>query len=265
MILGISGKKGSGKNTVANILHGIVLKERSLIKDWNLGPSGELMISTCDKSGRLGWGELQVSRVDSEYAAYAEYNMWPYVKMYSFADSLKWICTHLFNIPHECVWGADDQKNQIQEHLLWENMPGVVCKPNWISCGDAEHGDVNPKKIGLTEREPGPMTAREFMQFFGTEIMRKIWSQIWIKSCITKIVSEGSELAIICDSRFPDEVAAIESVGGSVIRLTRTVNEDNHRSETALDDYSFKHVIDNHGGSLDSLIDQVTKMYRKLS
>jgi ABC-type polysaccharide/polyol phosphate transport system ATPase subunit len=34
MILGISGRKQAGKNTTANILHGIVLKEQGFIKDW---------------------------------------------------------------------------------------------------------------------------------------------------------------------------------------------------------------------------------------
>ena len=37
-ILGISGKKQAGKNTVANIIHGTVLKENGLIKDWNVDP-----------------------------------------------------------------------------------------------------------------------------------------------------------------------------------------------------------------------------------
>ena len=49
--------------------------------------------------------------------------MWPYVKLYSFADELKRICVELFNIPYECVYGTDEQKNQPQEHLLWDNMP----------------------------------------------------------------------------------------------------------------------------------------------
>lgn len=266
MILGISGKKGSGKNTVTNIIHGIVLKDNSLIKDWNLSQDGKLVVNTWDQNGRLGWGELQIDRTDSEYLAYAEHNMWPYVKMYSFADNLKWICTHLFNIPHECVWGTDDQKNQIQQHLRWENLPGFIDSDLYLSCLKNHYGAGLKESIkGFYPHEPGPMTAREFMQFFATQIMRKIWQPIWINSCLNKIISEQSKLAVICDVRFPDEVSAIESVGGSVIRLTRNIYEDNHCSETALDDYPFKYIIDNHGGSLDSLISTVTKMYRKLS
>lgn len=36
------------------------------------------------------------------------------------------------------------------------------------------------------EKKRGCMTSREFMQFFGTEIMRKIHEPIWINSCIKK-------------------------------------------------------------------------------
>ena len=50
-IVGISGRKQAGKNTVANILHGITLKENGLVKDYNIGADGELMILTEDSSG----------------------------------------------------------------------------------------------------------------------------------------------------------------------------------------------------------------------
>ena len=56
----------------------------------------------------------------------------------------------------------------------------------------------------------GPMTAREFMQFFGTDIMRNIYEPIWIKSTIKKIQREQSELAIIADVRFPNEADVIK-------------------------------------------------------
>ena len=57
------------------------------------------MILTEDSSGNEGWGEFDVSRKDESFVQYAESNMWPFVKLYSFADHLKWICVKLFNIP----------------------------------------------------------------------------------------------------------------------------------------------------------------------
>lgn len=231
-ILGISGRKQSGKNTTANILHGTILKELGNIEDWSIGSNGELMVETDQ-----GWGEFDITRKDDAFAEYAEYNMWPYVKLYSFADELKRICVELFCIPDECVYGTDEQKNKPQEHLLWENI-----------CDDRD----------------GPMTAREFMQFFGTDICRKMYEPIWVNSCIRKIQKEQSGLAIIADVRFPNEAKAIEEANGTLIRLTRQVIEDNHSSEVALDDYPFTDYIDNRDNSIDSLLVKVKKFYKTL-
>ena len=239
MILGISGRKQSGKNTTANILHGAILKEKGLIKDWNVGGNGELVVDNGDGGG---WGEFDVTRKDESFTEWAEHNMWPYVKIYSFADHLKWICIKLFDIPFECCFGTDEQKNQVQEHLLWENMPGVLLKP----------------------QVAGPMTAREFMQYFGTDIMRKMYEPIWVNSCIKKIQQEQSGLAIIADVRFPNEAKAIEQAGGKVVRLTREVHEDHHSSEVALDDYPFTDYIDNKIESIDILMVKVKEFYRNL-
>ena len=238
-ILGISGRKQAGKNTTANILHGIVLERLNNVEGWKIGKKGELLILT-----EGSWGEFDITRNDEAFSQYAEGNMWPFVKLYSFADHLKWICVKLFNIPHECVWGTDEQKNQHQSHLLWENMPCLEILNN-------------PNKRGS-------MTAREFMQFFGTDVMRKMYEPIWVSSCIKKIQQEQSELAIIADVRFPNEAKAIEEAGGTLIRLTRQTIEDNHSSEVALDDYPFTAYIDNQDNSIDSLMVKVKHFYQSL-
>jgi len=183
--------------------------------------------------------------------------MWPYVKLYSFADRLKWICTELFDIPKECAWGVDEQKNQPQKHLLWENMPKAINSSLMKKL-------LAPDAKKSWDWKEGPMTAREFMQFLGTDIMRKIYGSVWVNSTIKKITREQSELAIIADVRFPNEAKAIENAGGVVVRLTRKVSDDNHDSEVALDEYPFKHFIDNKDGSLDSMAVKVNKFFRYL-
>lgn len=273
MILGISGRKQAGKNTTANILHGIVLKREGFIKDWNIGSNGELLVDSD------GWGEFDVTRKDPEFVTWADNNMWPFVKIYSFADELKRICIELFNIPFECVYGTDEQKNQVQEHLLWENMPGVITydsgakrlsqalskhfTPN--SSMGREGGDLDViAAMGLRLKNEGAMTAREFMQYLGTDVMRKMYEPVWVNSCIKKIQREQSALAIIADVRFPNEAKAIEQAGGKVVRLTREVHEDNHSSEVALDDYPFTDYIDNKIESIDVLMVKVKEFYRNL-
>ena len=268
MILGISGRKQAGKNTTANILHGMILKEQGFVSDWSIGANGQLMIDSPDADG---WGEFDVTRQDEQFTEWAEHNMWPYVKIYSFADHLKWICIKLFDIPFECCFGTDEQKNQVQEHLLWENMPGIVtdevAEEEWGYLRleyDSKEMQEALSKINLTCHAAGPMTAREFMQFFGTDIMRKMYEPIWVNSCIKKIQREQSALAIIADVRFPNEAKAIEQAGGKVVRLTREVHEDNHSSEVALDDYPFTDYIDNKIESIDVLMVKVKQFYRSL-
>ena len=111
-IVGIAGKKQSGKNTTANILHGIVLKDQGLVRDCNIDGDGKLVILTSNSQGEEDWGEFDVTRKDAAFVEYAEHNMWPHVKLYSFADNLKQICVDLFSIPPEGAWGTDEQKNQ---------------------------------------------------------------------------------------------------------------------------------------------------------
>tara|TARA_Y100001973_G_C5113902_1_gene289120 strand:+ start:150 stop:881 length:732 start_codon:yes stop_codon:yes gene_type:complete len=241
-IIGIAGKKQSGKNTTANILHGLVLKQRNMIKDFNIDANGKLLVLTTNTNGEEGWGEFDVTRNDEDFVSYAEHSMWPYVKLYSFADHLKWICVKLFNIPRECVFGTDEQKNQKQKHLAWEKMPGHI----------------------TTKQGYGPMTAREFMQYFGTDIMRKIYEPIWVESCINLMDKEQSELAIISDVRFENEVKAIESAGGKVIRLTRQICEDEHDSEKALDNYKFSDYIDNANISIDEMMSKIKNFYQSM-
>ena len=264
MILGISGKKHSGKNTVANVIHGLALKQMNMIQDWSVDDKGHLNVLTQD-----GWGVFDVTRKDAQFLQWAEPNLYPYIKMYSFADALKWLAVELFDIPEECCFGTEDQKNQKHEHLRWENMPGIVTdevtEEEWGYLRleyDSKEMQEALSKINLTYHAAGPMTAREFLQFFGTDLCRRMWEPIWVNKCIKDIKREGTLLAIIPDVRFPNEVQVIEEAGGMVLRLTRHVFDDDHNSETALDDYSFNQYLDNKNDSIDSTIAKVQRFYR---
>jgi len=251
MILGISGKKQAGKTTISNIIHGDILLKQGLILDYSVNNLGKLLIKTTNAKGAEGWGEFDIERKDEEFIQYAHYNMWPFVKAYNFADSLKDMCINLFGFTYEQAYGTNDQKNQQLEHILWENMPGITCD------------------LAQELRLAGRMTAREFMQFFGTDIMRKIHNNVWANACINKITKEGSDLAIIADVRFPNEVEAIKKAGGKVLRLERNVHEDDHDSETALDvdnyDHSnFWHVLDNREMTIQDTITEVKSLLEQI-
>jgi len=236
-ILGISGKKQSGKNTSANYLHGLVLKAEGLTEDFMIdGKTGELIVLT-----ELGWGSFDVTRKDDEFVEYAEANMWPNVKLYSFADTLKELCIDLFDLKAEQVYGTDEQKNT-PISVKWNDMPGT--------------------------RKKGSMTSREFMQYFGTNICRAIKSNVWVDHMMKRIKREKTNLAIIADIRFPNEVEAIREAGGKVVRLARSNHADSHTSECGLDPENFDWngfdlVIENHGPQAETL-EAIDKMYRSL-
>ena len=174
-IIGFSGKKGSGKDTLAKFLF-----------------------------------ENSVDLFGVE------------ASIHSFAWPMKNVCIDLFGIEHNQVFGSDDEKNTPTKYK-WENFP------------------VN------TENKTGFMTAREFLQEFGTAIVRKMNADIHIEACFRKIKKEKNALNFITDVRFINEVKSIQAAGGIVIRLTREIDEDSHQSEVELDNALdiFDLVLDN--------------------
>ena len=238
-IIGISGKKQSGKNTVANIINGNVLGRLGMIKGFYIDEAGQLVILTANEKNVDGYGILDVTRKDKEFVEYAQRELWPYIKVYHFADYLKEMAVNLFGLTPQQVYGSDKQKN-VKTALLWEDMPEN------------------------TNNKTGRMTSREFLEHFGTKIVRKIKNDAWVKSSINKIVGEDSGIAIIPDVRFPNEVQAIQDNGGKVIRLTRDVFNSDVDAETALDKDKFDWgqfdlVIDNSEISIDQLSKLVTE------
>lgn len=243
-IIAFAGKKQSGKSTCTNFLHGYQMRSQGIISDFGLSKEGKLLVQTeemkNEKESEQKLALIDVNRKDYEFAEWAAYSMWPFIKNYSFAEPLKQLALNLFNIPEECMYGTDEQKNQIQEHLLWENMPGVFygCQETLLSY----------EGLDITKHEPGPMTAREFLQYLGTDVMRKMYEPIWVKYCIDSIQSEESLIATIDDVRFLNELEAVQKVGGKVIYLDRNNDsKDGHSSENELCNHldKFDAVIDN--------------------
>ena len=135
-----------------------------------------------------GVGVIEVFRTDYEFSMNASQNIWPFVKAFSFADPLKALCVSLFGLDYKQCHGSDDDKNT-PVNIKWEHIPGV-------------------------KNKEGYLTAREFMQTFGTDICRTINPDIWTAACIDRIHKSGTELAIVADCRFPNEVEALQKAGG---------------------------------------------------
>jgi hypothetical protein len=274
-ILGLSGRKQSGKNTATNFITGLELMSVGVVRSaFFIDEQGQLQIG--DLFGNEEYsGHLDLNRTNPEFVSFLEEHVNPYVKVYSFADLLKKdVCIKILGLTHEQCYGTDDDKNTLTS-LLWENMPGVTVVPlspeksevrdmlwslsegyteqkNGIFEVEGRLGHYYTKIHGVVHHTPGPMSAREVLQYVGTDIFRKMYSNVWVDALIRQIKKEDSSYALICDVRFPNEVEGVQAAGGKVVRLTRNPsgNSDAHSSETALDkenfDWSkFDFVLDN--------------------
>ncbi len=244
-IIAFAGKKQSGKSTCTNFLHGYQMRSQGIISDFGVSKEGKLLVQTEDMKSETEVEQklamIEINRKDYEFAEWAAYSMWPFIKNYSFAEPLKQLALNLFNIPEECMYGTDEQKNQKQEHLRWENMPKSASSKMMKKL-------LTPDSLAKFDWKEGAMTAREFLQFLGTDIMRSMYGQIWTKYCINNIESEESLIATIDDVRFLNELEAIKGAGGKVIYLTRNEeSKDTHSSENELCNHldKFDAVIDN--------------------
>ena len=249
-IVCLAGAKESGKTTAANFLHGHLLKLNEVIREFEITRAGELKVNTHymkDGEVKEDMGVLDLSRKDDLYVQYADQKIWPYVKMYNFADALKELCITMFDISHEQAYGT--YKNSLTK-LKWENMPGVVT-PEVAKEFFNKHIDPPAAKedflsMGLIIHKSGFMTAREVLQFVGTDIFRRMYEPVWVKLLINKIKEDSPLVAVIADCRFDNEARAVKEEGGILVYLTRRPSQDSHSSEDGFSNFvDFDKTIDN--------------------
>jgi hypothetical protein len=242
-IVCLAGPKESGKTTAANFLHGHLLKLNEVIRQYEITKAGELKVNTHymkDGEVKEDMGVLDLSRKDDLYVQYADQRIWPYVKMYNFADALKELCITMFDISHEQAYGS--YKNSLTK-LKWENMPGVASS---TQIEDLSLSTEDLEKLGIQSHKPGFMTAREVLQFVGTDIFRRMYEPVWVKLLMNKIKEDSPLVAVIADCRFDNEAQAVKDEGGIIVRLTRRPTRDNHASEDGFKEFSdFDLVLDN--------------------
>lgn len=133
------------------------------------------------------------------------------------------------------------------------NIDGYVEHHNYEK--DSFKNKVIPYKYN--ERK---CTYRKFLQYFGTDFMRELFSDnLWVDNIIDHIKHNlhytADSMFIITDTRFPNEIERVQKELGKkcdiislrVERPSLLVNENAHISETALDDYFFDYTIVNDG------------------
>jgi hypothetical protein len=191
-------------------------------------------------------------------------------KKYAFAFELKEFCIRCFNLPRDVVYGTDEQKNTTLTEIRWSEFPlfsaSQIDKINKGGMWGLPEEEMELYYRGIDKEF---MTVREVLQYFGTEIVRRIYSEAWVISCLNRINEENPDLAVIIDARFPNEVTGLKYYGGKTVRLTRQVHSDGHASETSLlpenfDQKQFDYVVDNQNQTKAETLGEIERIFTEV-
>lgn len=233
-IVGFAGKKQSGKNTACNFVVAIKLAELAICRASRMTDDGFIEVSDIFGENPSGKEFFAFDEPYVDVQALFDNELGDFVKVYALADTLKEMSISILGLKEEQVFGSDKDKNS-KTNLRWEDMPGV------ISPGDLRKKGFTKEQasaLGLMVHAKGKMTAREVLQYVGTDIFRKMNHNVWLDSFFSKVESDNSEVALVSDVRFTNEVEGIQGKGGYVIGLGRDIydGKDSHSSESEVDE-----------------------------
>ena len=114
------------------------------------------------------------------------------------------------------------------------------------------------EEISLAVKNDGFWSARRLLQTLGTEWGRSIDRGIWVKMALNEV--DETKDTFFTDCRFISEAEAIKARGGFVVRVVRPglVSTDPHQSEVEMDSEEFKKHVDfeiENSGQLHDLSD----------
>ncbi len=229
-IIGIAGRKNSGKDTIASMINYIftVGITKASYSDWVIK-------------------KTSIDNTNSD-------------RIVHFADGLKNILSIIYNIPREFF---DDRVYKDNKYFNItsgsftdiKNVNGRIAGHNII---DIDFLNKHPlssaiSSDGITQVY---IKLRTLMQYFGTNICRKqLADDIWIRQTMNKVINiaESRRLCLIPDVRFENEASAIRCntpyLYGGVIKINRdNYEKEEHCSESLFVNSDFN--IDNNGTML---------------
>lgn len=219
-IVGIKGSKGSGKDTVASMIHYILAVGTTI----------------ANLDGWKRYNMLEKDELD--------------VPTLHFADALKEQLSMMFHIERsnfdnpeykDCMYYSFDSKGFIN------NTVKDSCKLPEITIEDLQTNTLVKWRESYYDK--CVIKLRTLMQYYGTEIIRnQLGENIWIDICIRKAIaySKYYGYSVIADVRFNNESAAIREFRGQIIKVVRNKSENEHISENISED-NRDYVIENNG------------------
>ena len=272
MLISVSGKINSGKDTIGQIIK-IILDNPHL-----------------NNEGVLNFIDKEI--YNNEKSPY--YSSWEIKK---FADKLKDIVCILLGCTRKQLEDREFKEKELGEEWWYYTrcFHGDIAQDLIPYSKDFYHKDLD--KMSLIK-----LTPRKLLQLLGTECGRQIiHPNIWVNALmseykpsqllISKIRRKGFGISpqkleeslpkwIITDIRFPNELKAVKDRGGISIRVNRSFKHkvesvggrfslghdvtplNEHESETSLDSAIFDYVIQNNG-TIEELVQKVKEVLIK--
>lgn len=261
MIIGISGKIGSGKDTTLNIIKFLLIRDFMKI----------------DKNLNTFKAFLEYSQMPNSYEnrkntinRISGINIVPHLETVRFADTLKdWVC-QLLGCTREQLEDREFKEKELGEEWelfrvrgslghfdkLYANREDAWKRYNEFSEGNADFYHIK-------------LTPRLLLQLLGTDCGRDIiHPNIWVNALLSKYKDTNYPNWIIPDVRFPNELKALQAKDAFLIRLNVPYKniENEPESETALDNvdiHEFNLIINNYG-TLEDLFNSIKANFSEI-
>lgn len=247
MIISISGKAGSGKDTVGKIIQYLDCHTPS--------------VDDIDHMKKFILSNKHQDSLDRT-------SNWQ-IKKYS--DKLKDIVCILIGCTREQLEDQEFKETPLGKEWDYRMVFDANWGKQWTPQRPSFGGDMPIKQ----------RTPRQILQLLGTEGTRDvIHPDIWVNALYSEYKSYNAKFGfldmqngdfdvkseikenkwIITDSRFPNDVKRTREMGGILIRVNRDEcegRENEHASETALDDFDEWDYVIKNNGTIEELIEQV--------
>lgn len=239
MLIGLRGKAGSGKDTVAHMLtaqHLVRVDNELLDIRARLRAPGD----PAPKLALLGRDSAQIA----------------------FADPLKTICRQVYKFPLEALWGPSEMRNKPDPRYPRTRGQHVFYTPGSVFKFEPEPSESSLcRTCGIpygpaVEATPcvDYLTPREALQRLGTEWGRTCFENTWVETALRfareltheqndfRDLGRNYDSVVVSDLRFVNEAKRLREAGGEVWCVRRpqatgtgSARGDAHASETTLE------------------------------
>lgn len=243
MLIGISGKIGSGKDTIGDIIQMLAVSNDPTV-NWEIKKyAGKLKEIACILTGctleQLENQEFKKQKLSSEWTKIN--NNWQYKEDSENDPDYEVIDAEKKLYRYKGMDTLDTYRDLLQK-LGTEAMRNTIHENVWVNALYADYKPLdNRGYVATNSRVVSSDNKHSIPLPFLDKDTRRFPN--WI----------------ITDMRFPNEFDAVKSRGGITIRVnrdngTRAIDVNTHPSETALDNHNFDYVIDNTSSVSDLIV-----------